>query len=1487
MNPIEKRDHRFKDDYSYSQVFFQDKKPVLNSELNLLQEIQDSLYRRGSSQVSSGWFNFRSHSVSKDILNSFYTQDPSNPVPEMAVVNGWPIYVTNTGTSVHNLNKIQLDDSELKFGTRVDGIFLEVWRSKISSQSVRDMQDTVRPQPSIKIGSINDIFMYNEDIGIAVGENSTLLRTEDGGQRWFSIESPVDSNFNSVDFLDKYIGFAVGDKGSVIKTINGGFSWNAVEVNESRDLNGVKIINKSRVCIVGDAGLTLISEDGSTFRSSFKTTSTVKNLNSLYFHDAFVGWAVGAEGTLLSTRDGGNSWDLISISEISRGTSITDTINSVVFFNMNDGLISCDNGKMYRTSDSGYSWSDVSDRVWKNEGSEGQGSFKNLSDLYPGVNLNKISIKKEYPINFTIEVADKARSHFKNLSYKISPSDSANSLVLDYTGIHDGISYRNTFYLNQYDSAEELKEAIAAVESPYLSEDSHLPDEDRKKITVFKPTIDYAISPSDFKPLSGSFSSLNPANISFSVEDKVWIVGDNGVVIHSKNSGSKWDVVELDTRSKLNSVFYIEDRVGWFVGDNGTIIKNDSVEGIEDQSTNTDLISKVRGRIYPYGNILSEAEDFLPDDIIDSRVGIETSKRIQVQYRIRVVTGINPNINQEAGLGQSTVYSLGPNERHEEAGSYIFENMGKENGDYGLWRARCRNTYDDYTWAIPMFFVTRKNSSPFNIEGNINGSTRLNLGSLRPDGLSYNQIHKDEIIDLRRDIKSQSSTTLMERNFEKLLSNKLSTNIGDRSSLGSQFGATVFAMDRYTGNNDILRILNGELSSRAILKVSSKSLNPYAEEPIVESDLVFDTLSNGLYHNDISYYSAYEVRTLSDEEISREEIAGTFEGIGTNRVVFIPNEDDFFERDVEELEPGEEVRYELEAHYLDYNSTGLSRVPEKPISVRYQSSSTNPALYFNGIDAWRDNRVLERFPEVIESYADYTVLHSAKDSLHTEENKELYNIGGNIEVLDKGTYKRSKTRFKNQQFMGSLVEYHHFIKIPFATNVIRVPKNLNGHSVLGVRSIRNLSGSTHRINIDFEQGLTIIDREKIGDETNKENIVIHLDPASTVASATILEVVLEVVVDSSVLGGDSLDTGFTSVDAGDRNLDSLRTSLVSKFNKTSKGVEGLYAGILYRVAISSSSNSVEINLEEESSINSLVEAKILGISSNAEREGIPQHYIWYKSETYEDGYYSHTPIRNVEGLGTSKIRVNFHENMDTTEGGEILIPMLVKLRNLPSLGNNSSASVFYRYNPYQTIGRLPNTLSLEIMKTSDFIYVTNLGTGSDGRTRGEPYEIPTEHIPINDLEISSDNYFSNSIDLDFSNLSISTGFAKLPSYVSQYVGEEITLSSPVNSGDNLGRPFYKECSYRVVSEAEPLTLGMPRKVMIPMLAKIKSNIITPFIKNELVLVVFNKTYKVRKDNKTGFYEDLDTEIIERRGLHEYADTSISIYRLDNKPLTRD
>jgi hypothetical protein len=127
------------------------------------------------------------------------------------------------------------------------------------------------------------------------------------------------------------------------------------------------------------------------------------------------------------------------------------------------------------------------------------------------------------------------------------------------------------------------------------------------------------------------------------------------------------------------------------------------------------------GFLWRNGNVESRGTQ-IADDLSDPTYGIETTKRIQLQYRIRVV-GSGDALGTSVDLANYPDGLTDPQVRAQGAatspGAFTFASMRRELGDPGLWRAddddaaNALGTIDGYVYAIPICAVFRRNTAPW------------------------------------------------------------------------------------------------------------------------------------------------------------------------------------------------------------------------------------------------------------------------------------------------------------------------------------------------------------------------------------------------------------------------------------------------------------------------------------------------------------------------------------------------------------------------------------------------------------------------------------------------------------------------------------------------------------------------------------------------------------------------------------------------------
>jgi phosphodiesterase/alkaline phosphatase D-like protein len=152
---------------------------------------------------------------------------------------------------------------------------------------------------------------FKGSTGIAVGGDSKIYRSTNGGANWTPVSAPVaDRQFNGVAFINASTGYIIGgirdSVRTILKTTDGGQNWSIVE-----------------------------DTDGG-------------GLNDITFIDGNLGYAVGDSATVLKTSDGGQTW---------LPQTVTNTLNdqriiTVSFYGANLGIIGGNGGyvKIYTNS---------------------------------------------------------------------------------------------------------------------------------------------------------------------------------------------------------------------------------------------------------------------------------------------------------------------------------------------------------------------------------------------------------------------------------------------------------------------------------------------------------------------------------------------------------------------------------------------------------------------------------------------------------------------------------------------------------------------------------------------------------------------------------------------------------------------------------------------------------------------------------------------------------------------------------------------------------------------------------------------------------------------------------------------------------------------------------------------------------------------------------------------------------------------------------
>lgn len=185
-------------------------------------------------------------------------------------------------------------------------------------------------------------------IGLVFGLVLFLSVSFQTNAQWFLKNPAMPANMNEIFFISENIGWIVG-KGFILKTTDDGAVWNYQAINQTINLKLVFFIDENHGWTVGEDGRILSSIDGGT--NWIEQNSLVyDDLHDVMFLDNNSGWAVGYQ-TILRTYDGGDNW-------IIKLQTVGQSFNSIYIIN-NDTCLVIGTTDILKTTDGGTTWDNI------------------------------------------------------------------------------------------------------------------------------------------------------------------------------------------------------------------------------------------------------------------------------------------------------------------------------------------------------------------------------------------------------------------------------------------------------------------------------------------------------------------------------------------------------------------------------------------------------------------------------------------------------------------------------------------------------------------------------------------------------------------------------------------------------------------------------------------------------------------------------------------------------------------------------------------------------------------------------------------------------------------------------------------------------------------------------------------------------------------------------------------------------------------------
>lgn len=205
---------------------------------------------------------------------------------------------------------------------------------------------------------------------MAVGEGSTIMTSDDGGETWdIGLHPAGMGNFyqcKGIHFISETSGFINGGRETILKTTDAGLTWalkyQGNTMYEWQCINDIWFMDQTSGFAVGDDGQLFTTTDaGETWLP--KESGVEVDLNQIVFVNNQIGFIFSSGLDCLKTTDGGQSWSYAPLIPEMTEVNIYDChfVNETTGFVFLHEYWPGESGFIFKTEDSGFTWNLVSE----------------------------------------------------------------------------------------------------------------------------------------------------------------------------------------------------------------------------------------------------------------------------------------------------------------------------------------------------------------------------------------------------------------------------------------------------------------------------------------------------------------------------------------------------------------------------------------------------------------------------------------------------------------------------------------------------------------------------------------------------------------------------------------------------------------------------------------------------------------------------------------------------------------------------------------------------------------------------------------------------------------------------------------------------------------------------------------------------------------------------------------------------------------------
>lgn len=433
-----------------------------------------------------------------------------------------------------------------------------------------------------------DVKFLDDNTGFCCSFKGELAMTTNAGMNWTNVYNTSNPNLylNTIGFFDNNTGFTAGYSRAA-RTTNGGLNWTTISVGFM--VNSNIILSSTRALLCGSAnnisegGVWLSTNAGASWVYTQLSTSA---LQSFYFFDANTGFVAGGGGKIFKTTDGGSNWTNVS-------TAVSNPYYSIYFQDVNTGFLGSSNGTLFRTTNGGANYNSVSFNI-----NSGQSTYDihffdanngiisgSTGTFYKTTNngLNWTSIGEPNSLLNAIQFVNASTGYttgerrFQKTTNAGASWQSIGFIDLNTTSMD--FPSASTGYVGG--TAGNMRKSTDGGNSwSFLT----------TGLSGFVTAIDFVNTTTGFAGTSnanmkktttggstwtditlGVTATVN--SIQFLNSNTGYFCGSSGNARKTTNGGANWSAMTTGVTQNLNSIYFINDNIGFAAGNAGTIIK--------------------------------------------------------------------------------------------------------------------------------------------------------------------------------------------------------------------------------------------------------------------------------------------------------------------------------------------------------------------------------------------------------------------------------------------------------------------------------------------------------------------------------------------------------------------------------------------------------------------------------------------------------------------------------------------------------------------------------------------------------------------------------------------------------------------------------------------------------------------------------------------------------------------------------------------------